>query len=99
MYSCLRPWSKAVSALSSASSASGQRLRRLVHLGQRDVDVAVFRAAFQQRFDLLHPASAWPISASWAAYTISGSIVGQLLYRFLGGVGGLLPLLGRGRCQ
>ena len=70
-------------------------LEPAVHLGQRDVNVAVFGSALQQRLDLLQSGIGLThVGKLGRVHHLQAAIVGQLLNRFLGGVRGLLPLLG-----
>src|SRR6185369_125625 len=69
-------------------------LEAAVHLGQRDVNVAVLGSALQQRLDLLQSRIGLThVRKLGRVHHLQAAIVGQLLNRFLGGVRGLLPLL------
>ena len=73
----------------------GPALQPAVHLRQRDVNVAVFRSALEQRLDLLQSGIGLAhVGELGGVHHLQAAIVGQFLDRFLGGVGGLLPLLG-----
>ena len=70
-------------------------LQPAVHLGQGDVNLAVFGRALEQRFHLLQTGVGLThVGKLSGIHHFQRAVVWQLLDRFLGSVGGLLPLLG-----